>query len=598
MKAFINGKAVEYKNNDTILEVARENGHFIPTLCEMKELCHTPATCRVCLVGIKRKGEDTIRVVTSCNTPMEDDIEIFTRTKEIREKQRLQVELLLADHDNDCASCMRHGNCELQDVAQFVGLEQARYNDSSFYKDRTIDRSSVSIVRDMTKCIRCFRCVSVCRNVQGTDALVIAESGLRNEVGVRDGLALGSSECVSCGQCTLVCPVGALSEKDDTEKVIDYLYDPDVFTVFQFAPATRIALGEEFNMPPGSNVQGQMVTALKTLGADIVLDTNFSADLVIMEEGTELLNRVNKGGTLPLITSCSPGWVNYIEKNYPEFLDNVSTTRSPQQCLGVIAKTYLAEKEEIDPKKMRVVSIMPCTAKKGEAVRPEFTMDGNPDVDVVLTTREFARLIKREGIDLPQLEESKFDNKWMGDFTGAAEIFGTTGGVMEAAVRTVHYVVTGKELPGVKLEAVRGLENIKEASLELGNLGEVKVAVAHGLKAAKEIMERMKSGTADYHFIEIMCCPGGCMSGGGQPKNKKSYQGTQDQRHASIYAIDEKMELRQSHNNPMIKRLYEDFLGEPNSEKAHHLLHTHYTDRKVNVKHSIKDIWEEIQVKN
>lgn len=598
MKGIINHKIVEFEPGQTILEVARKNGHFIPTLCEMSQLQHTPGTCRVCLVEIKRRNDPRLYLVTSCNTPMEEDMEVLTRSQRVRNSQRLQVEMLLADHDQDCASCVRHGNCELQDVAQFVGLQQTRYHYPDFFKQRTKDFSSPAIVRDMSKCIRCNRCVSVCRNVQGTDVLVFSEKGLSAEIGVRDGLALGTSECVSCGQCTLVCPVGALAERDDTEQVIDYLYDPEIFTVFQFAPATRIALGEEFHMPPGSNVEGKMITALKKLGADIVLDTNFTADLVIMEEGSELLERVKTGKTLPMITSCSPGWVNFIEKNYPEMLDHVSTTKSPQQCFGVIAKTYLAKKVNVDPRRMRVVSIMPCTAKKEEARRPEMARDGQPDVDAVLTTREFARLIKREGLWLPDLEDSRFDNNWMGQYTGAAEIFGTTGGVMEAALRTVYYLVNHREMPVIELTAVRGYDNLREAEVDLGGLGKVKVAVAHGLRAARKVVEAVKNKTAEYHFIEIMGCPGGCLGGGGQPRIKKDYQSFWHERQKAIYEIDRKAAIRQSHNNPLIKTLYEEFLKEPLGPKSHLLLHTSYRNRQYKVKHTIKEIWEEIKEGN
>ena len=594
MQGFINGKTVEFEDNETILSVARRYGQFIPTLCELSDLGHTPGTCRVCLVEIERDGRDP-DIVTSCNTPMEEGMRVLTRTPAVREKQRLQVELLLADHDQDCATCVRHGNCELQDIAQFVGLQRSRFGKREYFAGRTHDQSSVSIVRDMSKCIRCHRCVHVCREVQGTDVLVLAQKGLDAEIGVRDSLALGTSECVSCGQCTLVCPTGALSEVDDTEQAIDYFYDPDIFTVVQMAPATRIALGEEFLMPAGSNVEGKMIAAMKQLGADVVLDTNFSADLVIMEEGTELLGRIKNEGTLPMITSCSPGWVNYIEKHYPEYLGHISTTKSPQQCFGAIAKTYLADKLGVDPRKMRVVSIMPCTAKKEEAKRPEMTRNGHPEVDVVLTTRECARQLKREGVWLPDLEPASYDNEWMGSYTGAAEIFGTTGGVMEAAIRTVHYVVTGEELKGVAFEAVRGYENLREAKVDLGAAGTIKVCVAHGLKAAKKVMEKVASGESDWTFIEVMACPGGCMGGGGQPRIKKSYQTFWHERQDAIYQIDEDCDIRQSHNNPLIKRLYSDFLGEPNGHKSHELLHTSYRDRKQVVHHTMKEIWDEIK---
>lgn len=595
MKAFINGKEVEFSANEIILEVARRNGHFIPTLCEMSDIQNTPGTCRVCLVEIQRANDPKFYMVTSCNTPLEEGMNVYTRTRNVRENQRLQVEMLLADHNQDCASCARHGNCELQDVAQFVGLQQTHYNNPQFYKHRTKDYSSPSVIRDMTKCIRCQRCITVCREIQGTDVLVISDKGLDTQVGVRDSLALGTSECVSCGQCTLVCPVGALAEKDDTETFIDYIYNPDIFTVVQFAPAVRIAIGEEFYMPSGTNVQGKMITAMYKLGIDVVLDTNFTADLVIMEEGTELLHRLNNNETLPLMTSCSPGWVNYIEKNYPDMLGHLSSVKSPQQCFGAIAKTYLAQKMNIPPEKMRVISIMPCTAKKEEAKRPEMKRNGVPDVDLVLTTREFARVLKREGLWLPDLTESAYHNPWMGEFSGAAEIFGTTGGVMEAALRTVHYLVKGEELRWVEFTAVRGYENYREAEVDLGEKGIVKVAIVHGLKAAKEMLEKIRSGEKQYHFVEVMGCPGGCMGGGGQPKLKRNYQTFWYERQSAIYNIDYKADIRQSHNNPLIKLIYKDFLGEPLSHKSHELLHTTYRDRKITVKHTIKEIWDEIK---
>ncbi|ABA89741.1 cytoplasmic NADPH oxidoreductase-associated [FeFe]-hydrogenase [Syntrophotalea carbinolica DSM 2380] len=594
MQGTINGKLVEFGADETILQTARRYDMFIPTLCELENLDHTPGTCRVCLVEIKRKGDDFTQIVTSCNTPMEEGIEVQTRSRKVREQQRLQVNLLLTDHEEDCATCVRHGDCELQDVAQFVGLKEARFK-YDFSGGRTKDISSPSVIRDMTKCIRCGRCVTICREVQGTDVLFYANKGVDSEIGVRDSDLLNTSDCVSCGQCTLVCPVGALAERDDTEEVIDYLNDPEMFTVVQFAPATRVALGEEFNMKPGSNVEGQMITAFRKMGADVVLDTNFTADVVIMEEGSELLHRVKEGGTLPLLTSCSPGWINYVEKFYPDMICNLSTTKSPQQCLGAIAKTYLAEKMAIDPAKMRVISIMPCTAKKEEAKRPEFTIGDRPEVDVVLTTRELGSLLKREGIWLPDLEEGNFDNPWMGVATGAAEIFGSTGGVMEAAVRTVHYIVTGEEIPGVDLKAVRGLEGIREASVDLGELGTVNVAIANSLKSARELLERVRSGEKEYHFIEVMACPGGCMGGGGQPKHKRNYREFLTARQKAIYDIDAGSELRQSHRNPLVKEMYDSYFGEPySSERSHKYLHTTYTDKKRVVKHTIKEIWDEL----
>ncbi len=595
MNATINGRSVEIAADQTILEAARSGGQFIPTLCELADIGHTPGTCRMCIVEVCRPGDKKPQLLTACDTPMEDGMVIRTRTTEVRQHQRLQMELLLADHNQDCASCVRHGDCELQDTAQFVGLQGTRFSDPEFYAGRCIDRTSTAIQRDMTKCVRCQRCVAVCRDVQGTDVLVFSGKGLNAEIGIRDSIAMGDSDCISCGQCTLVCPVGALAEKDDTEQVIDYFYDPDIFTVIQIAPATRIALGEEFNMARGENVEGKLISAFQQLGADEVLDTNFSADVVIMEEGNELLQRVKNGGTLPMFTSCSPGWVNWLEKNHPELTDNLSTVKSPQQCFGALAKTYLADRMNVDPAKMRVISIMPCTAKKEEAARPEFMVDGQPDVDVVLTTRECARLLKREGIWLPGLPEGHFDNEWMGLYSGAAEIFGTTGGVTEAAVRTVHYAVTGKELPSIEFEAIRGFENMREAEVPLGENETIKVGVAHGLAAAKTMIERVKSGECDYTFIEFMGCPGGCMGGGGQPRIKKNYQTFWHERRQAIYKIDKEAPIRQSHNNPCIEKLYAEFLGEPLGHKSHELLHTTYRNRKVKAKHNMKTIWDEIR---
>ncbi|MBN2342971.1 MAG: iron hydrogenase small subunit [Deltaproteobacteria bacterium] len=591
---YINGRQVEFDDGKTVLEVARENGHFIPTLCKMGELNHAPATCRVCLAEIERQGNGGRKTVTTCNTPMEANLHVYTRTQNVREKQRLQVELLLADHDQDCATCVRHGDCELQDVAQFVGLQQTRFGNEAFYQSRTRDSSSPAIVRDMTKCIRCFRCVTVCRDVQGVDVLTVVEKGLSTEIGVRDSVFIGGSDCVSCGQCTLVCPVGALAEVQDAEPVVDFLYDPEIFTVFQFAPAVRVALGEEFGLAPGTNVEGELITALRRLGADVVLDTNFTADLVIMEEGTELMSRLKTGGRLPMFTSCSPGWINFMEKNYPEMLEHLSTTKSPQQCFGAIAKSYLAQRMNVAPERMRVISIMPCTAKKGEAGRPEFYHNKQADVDVVLTTREFGRLLRREGIHLPSLQKGSYDNPWMGAYTGAAEIFGTTGGVMEAALRSVYYLAGGKELEQIELQAVRGLDDVRTANIDIPGLGVAKVAVAHGLKAARKIVEQVKNGEAEYHFVEVMTCPGGCICGGGQPKGKKSYHSSKQARQQAIYAIDTDAVIRQSHNNPLIKQLYDNYLGAPNSHLAHKLLHTSYVNRQREIRHTMKEIWEEI----
>ncbi|MBA3009067.1 MAG: 2Fe-2S iron-sulfur cluster binding domain-containing protein [Desulfobacula sp.] len=592
----INGKQVEFNKNQVVLTVAKANNHFIPTLCEMADLNHTPGTCRVCLVDIQKKNDSQHRIVTACTTPMEEGMSVLTRTPKVRQMQRLQVELLIADHNQDCAACIRHGNCELQDVAQFVGLKQTRYTYPQFYQRRSRDDSSPAVVRDMSKCIRCFRCVAVCRDIQGIDALVITEKGLETEISVRDHLPLNQSDCVSCGQCILVCPVGALAEKNDIEAALDLLFDPELVTVVQFAPAIRTAIGEEFNMTKGENLEGKIITALKQLGADVVLDTNFTADLVIMEEGTELLERIKNKGVLPMFTSCCPGWVNFVEKNYPDMREHISTTRSPQQALGSMAKTYLAQKMGLDPSRIRVISIMPCTAKKGEANRPEFKTKGFLDVDVVLTTRELARLLKREGMDLADLPDSGFDSPWMSDYSGAAVIFGNTGGVMEAAVRTVYKVATGKELATVEYTDLRGEENFREAVVDLGpDLGSRKLAVVHTLKAARRLLESIKTDGNTYDFVEVMACPGGCAGGGGQPRSKHSYQGTWQERKKGLYTIDQHRPIRQSHNNPMITVLYEDFLGAPMGETSHHLLHTTYRDRRHTIKHTMDEIWKEIE---
>lgn len=465
--ATINGIAVEGQKNETILHCARRYDIYIPTLCELDDIDHAPGTCRICLVEIKVPGQPRSHLATSCNTPLLNGLDVQTRSPRAREAQRLQVELIMADHNQDCATCTRHGDCELQDVAQFVGLRKNRFVDLDRVSAREIDTSSPSLIRDMTKCIRCQRCVAICRDGQGVDALVMTGTGENTAVGLRYGLSQKESGCVTCGQCVLVCPTGALGERDDTDKVFQYLYDPEIVTVFQFAPALRVAFGEEFGLPPGTNVQGQIVSACRKIGADIVLDTNFGADLVIMEESAELLKRLSEKRR-PTFTSCCPAWINFAEQHYPDILPMLSSTKSPMQCLGVVAKTYLPEKMNIDPKRIRVVALMPCTAKKDEAVRQQLQFEDMAEVDVVLTTREFAHLLRREGIDLGTLEPSEFDNPYMSEFSGAGAIFGTTGGVMEAAVRTMYYVINGKELNKIELEQLRGFEGVRTATVDLG----------------------------------------------------------------------------------------------------------------------------------
>lgn len=596
LSATINGQPVTGRAGESILECARRHGVYIPTLCELADIDHTPGTCRVCLVEIRTKGSSKTHLVTSCTTPMEDGIEIRTRTAALRAMQRLQVELLLADHDQDCATCIRHGKCDLQDVAQFVGLTQNRFFDPARVAARPVDDSSPALIRNMQRCIRCQRCIAICRDGQGVDALTQTGSGLETAVGLRYGLTQKNSACVTCGQCVLVCPTGALGERDETDRALEMMYDPELITVVQFAPAVRVGFGEEFGLPPGTNVEGQIITALRMLGADIVLDTNWGADLVIMEEGTELLHRLKKKQR-PTFSSCCPAWINFVERHYPDIIPMLSSTKSPQQCVGTLAKTYLPEKMGIDPKKIRVISVMPCIAKKDEIARRQLSHDGVPEVDVVLSTREFARLLQREHIDLKSLEPSGFDNPYMSEYSGAGAIFGTTGGVMEAAIRTMYFVVNGKELEHVEIEELRGFEGVRTATVALGGeIGDVKIAMCHGLKPTRQIVELVRSGKSDLDFIEIMACPGGCVDGGGTLRSKKAYLPHALKRRETLFGIDRKKAVRQSHKNEQVQALYRDYLGEPNSEKAHHLLHTWYTDRKIEMTQTVREIWADIKM--
>lgn len=452
----INGVACAGFANETILSCARRYDVYIPTLCELEDIDHTPGACRVCLVEILQAGKDTPQIVTACNTPVRDGMEVQTRSKKARDMQRLQVELLMADHLQDCATCIRHGSCELQDLAQFVGLQQNRFFDRERTEARPVDHSSPSMVRDMRRCVRCQRCVAICRYHQKIDALAIEGSGLERMVALRDADGYPNSVCVSCGQCVLVCPTGALGERDETDRALDYICDPNVVTVVQFAPAVRVAFGEEFGLPAGTNVEGQIIAACRKLGVDVVLDTNFAADVVIMEEGAELLARL-KQGRRPTFTSCCPAWINFAEIHYPDVLPLLSSTKSPQQVLSTIAKSYLPAQLGVPAERIRVISIMPCIAKKDEAVRPQMVHDGQPETDLVLTTREFARLLRREGIDLKDLPSSQFDRPFLSAYSGAGAIFGTTGGVMEAAVRTIYALVNGRELERIELTQLRGL---------------------------------------------------------------------------------------------------------------------------------------------
>ena len=594
MKAQINGKEFSFEANETILDVARRNGVFIPTLCELHDIDHAPGTCRICLVEVRENEQEEPKYVTACDTAMAEGWKVMTRTPKVQEMRQLQMEMIMADHHQDCASCPRNGNCELLATANSVGLKQIRFRYTEGWENLEPDCGTQPVVYDRSRCIRCQRCVAVCRKVQGVDALEMTGWGRSAGIGLKGG-SVEVSPCVTCGQCVMVCPTGALAERDQTQEVLDYLADPEIVTVFQVAPAIRVGFGEEFGLPPGTNVEGQIIAALRNVGADVILDTNFGADVVIMEEGTELLGKLAEKKR-PIFTSCCPAWINFAEKHYPDILPHLSSTRSPQAVVGKIAKTYLAEKRGIDPARMRVIAIMPCTAKKEEAARPVLAEDGVPDVDIVLTMREFARLLRREGIDLKKLEPSSYDDPLMSEYSGAGAIFGTTGGVMEAAVRTMYYVINGKELEHIEVAQLRGFDNVRSATVNLGgSYGEIKVAMCHGLKGTRKLVESILDGTADFDFVEVMACPGGCVDGGGTLRSKKAYIPHAMKRRETIFNIDRKMKVRQSHNNKQVQKLYADFLGTPHSEKAHHLLHTHYQHRPCGVDADIEAVWAEIR---
>jgi len=562
----INGQTVQAPKNATILEAARSAGIHIPTLCYHSELAPEGA-CRLCVV--EATGARTL--VASCVYPVAEGMVVKTNTDKVRAARRMVVELLLANHPKDCLACQKSGDCELQNIAADLGLRKIRFEGGA-RKAHTIDASNPCLVRDQEKCILCGRCIRVCRDVQGMSVYSFAERGFDTIVSTAFEQDLGKVECSYCGQCASVCPTGAIVEKDDTEKVWSAINDPDKIVIVQTAPAVRVALGEELGMEPGSIVTGKMVAALRNLGFDKIFDTNFSADLTIMEEGHEFLHRLTNGGVLPMITSCSPGWVNMIELKYPDLLPHLSSAKSPQQMFGAIAKTYYAEKAGIDPAKIVSVSVMPCTAKKAEAARPEMNASGYRDVDVVITTRELGRMIREAGLDFKHLPEDSYDSP-LGTGTGAAVIFGTTGGVMEAALRTVADVLTGENLQTVDYNDVRGMEQTREAELTIaGNT--VKIAVVHTLASARKIFERIRAGEADYQFIEVMACPGGCIGGGGQPIPVNAE--IRRARREGLFDCDSANELRKSHENPEIKELYDTWLGKPLGEKAHSLLHTHY----------------------
>ena len=570
----IDGIKVEVPRGTTVLEAARKVGVYIPTLCYLKDV-NCIGSCRICVVNTGAR-----MLQAACILPAENGMNVKTNTEEVKEARKLNLELILSNHEKKCLTCIRSGKCELQRLSHEFGIENIRFEGSP--KDYKKDVSSPSIVRDANKCVLCRRCVAACRDIQDVSAIGATERGFDTIIEPPFEMSLGEAPCINCGQCIQACPVGAIYEHDYTDEVWAALKDTDKHVVVQTAPAVRVALGEEFGMPMGSRVTGKMVAALRRMGFEKVFDTDFAADLTIMEEGTELLERLKDGGALPLITSCSPGWVKFCEHYYPEFLPNLSTCKSPQQMMGAVIKSYYAEKNGIDPEKIVVVSVMPCTAKKFEAQRTELSSTGYPDVDISITTRELARMIKQQNIDFVRLPDEQYDDV-LGESTGAAVIFGATGGVMEAAVRTVHEIVTGKPMKDIELTAVRGVEGVKEATLMLGDKP-LHVAVAHGTANARKLLDSIKSCEKSYHFIEIMACPGGCVTGGGQPlvsDEVKFHTDVRKERAKAIYEEDRNLPLRKSHENPSIKKIYEEYFGKPGSHKAHELLHTTYKKRRM-----------------
>ena len=569
----INNMPLSVPKGKTILEAARYAGIEIPTLCYLKEMNEIGA-CRMCMVEVKGARS----LVAACVFPVNEGMEIFTNTEKVRSSRKTNLELVLSTHRKECLSCVRSGDCELQKLCKEYGVEDEKKYEG-VYPEFQYDDSAPHMIRDNSKCILCRRCVAACDN-QAISVIGASARGFDTHIGSPFEMPLADYSCVACGQCIVHCPVGALYEKDDTAKVFAAINDPEKFVVVNTAPSIRVTLGEAFGNPVGTNVTGKMVAALRRLGFDKVFDTDFSADLTILEEAHELLDRIKNGGALPLITSCSPGWVKYCEHYYPEQIDHLSSCKSPQQMFGAVTKTWYAEKMGIDPAKIVVVSIMPCTAKKFECGREDQSASGYADVDYALTTRELARMIETAGISFNLLPDEEFDNP-LGEGTGAGVIFGATGGVMEAALRTAVETLTGEELKSLEFTEVRGTEGLKEATYTVAGM-EVKVCAASGLKNAKTVMEAIKNGTADYHFVEIMACPGGCVNGGGQPVQPASVHNFVDLkgiRGKALYAADADLPVRKSHESEAVKTVYKEYFGEPGSHKAHEVLHTTYVKR-------------------
>ena len=573
----INGVDVAAPKGSTILEAARLAHIDIPTLCYLKEINEIGA-CRICVVEVKGARS----LVASCVYPINEGMEIWTNTPKVLNSRKKTLELILSDHDRKCLSCVRSGNCELQKLSKDLKVENENLYDGET-NQYEIDYTAAHMYRDNNKCILCRRCSAVCEKVQAVGVIGPNERGFKTNIASAFDMGLGETSCVSCGQCIAVCPTGALSEKDNTDEVFAAIADTTKHVIVQTAPSVRAGLGESFGLPIGTNVEGKMVSALRRLGFAKVFDTDFAADLTIMEEAHEFLDRVQNGGVLPLITSCSPGWVKYCEHYFPDMTENLSSCKSPQQMFGATAKTYYAEKMGIDPKDIIMVSIMPCTAKKFEVGRDDQDASGYADVDISLTVRELARMIERAGINFTSLPDEEFDSP-LGMSTGAGVIFGATGGVMEAALRTAVETLTGEELKSLDFKEVRGVEGIKEATYNVAGM-DVKVAVASGLKNANELLSKIQSGEAEYHFIEIMGCPGGCVNGGGMPQVPASVRNFNDIRSLRakvLYDLDSSMPYRKSHENPAIKELYSTYFGKPGSHKAHEVLHTTYVKRSVN----------------
>ena len=570
----INGADYSVPAGITVLEAAKYAGIEIPTLCWLKDINEIGA-CRLCLVEVKgARG-----LVTSCVYPVNEGMEVFTNTEKVRKARKMNIQLVLSAHKKKCLSCIRSTNCELQKFARDYGCDED-YFTAAVKEEKPLDTSSPAIIRDNNKCILCRRCVAACTNLQEIGAIGSINRGYDTEIASPFELPLASTTCINCGQCIVACPVGALYEKDDTAKIMEAINDPTKHVAICCAPSVRATIGECFGMAPGTDAEGKMVAALKKLGFDGVYDMNFTADLTIMEEATEFLGRVKNGGTLPLITSCSPGWVKYCEHYFPEMTENLSTCKSPQQMFGAVYKTYFAEKMGIDPKDIVFVSAIPCTAKKFEVSRPGQDVDGMPGVDIAVTTRELGRMIDAAGIDFVTLADEKFDTP-VDIGSGAGAIFGATGGVMEAALRTAAEVIEGKPLEKLDFEEVRGTEGLKFATYKLGDI-ELNVAVASGTANAKKLLRGVQDGTYNVQFIEIMGCPGGCVNGGGQPTQPASVRNFVDLKKLRadvLYTADKNLDLRKSHENSIVKKIYEEFLGEPNSHKAHELLHTHYIKR-------------------